>query len=209
MTVNIILHPMKYHPFSGEKDGLLKTLFRYFMQGVLILAPIAITGYVLFWVFDWIDSFLRPFVTYRGIGFLIVIGFIVFMGWISSYFIMESVINFFDHWLERTPGIKILYKSIKDFFQAFAGDKKKFTKAVLANVFNNDVWIVGFLTDDEMEKFNMGAEMVGVYVPQAYNFAGQLYILPKDRVRAIENITAGDAMKYTVTGGVVETEGKV
>lgn len=200
---------MKYHPFTEKRDGLLKTLFRYFMQGVLILAPIAITGYVLFWVFDWIDSFLRPFVTYRGVGFLIVIGFIIFVGWISSYFIMESVINFFDHWLERTPGIKILYKSIKDFFQAFAGDKKKFTKAVLANVFNNDVWIVGFLTDDEMEKFNMGADMVGVYVPQAYNFAGQLYILPKDRVKPIENITAGDAMKYTVTGGVVETEGKV
>jgi uncharacterized membrane protein len=178
------------------------------MQGILILAPIAITGYVLYWVFDWIDSLLRPLVTYRGIGFLIVIAFIIFIGWISSYFIMESVINFFDHWLERTPGVKILYTSIKDFFQAFAGDKKKFTKAVLANVFNNDVWIVGFLTDEEMEKFNMGAEMVGVYVPQAYNFAGQLYILPKDRIKSIENISAGDAMKYTVTGGVVETEGK-
>lgn len=199
---------MKYHSFTKQKEGLAKTLFRYFMQGILIIAPIAITGYVLFWVFDWIDSFLRPYVSYRGVGFLIVIGFVIFVGWISSYFIMESVINFFDHWLERTPGIKILYKSIKDFFQAFAGEKKKFTKAVLANVFNNDVWIVGFLTDDEMEKFNMGADMVAVYVPQAYNFAGQLYILPKDRVKPIENITAGDAMKYTVTGGVVETEGK-
>jgi len=197
---------MKYNPFSQIKDGLVKALFRYFMQGVLIIAPIAITGYVLFWVFDWIDGFLRPFVSYRGIGFLIVLGFIIFVGWISSYFIMESVINFFDHWLERTPGIKILYKSIKDFFQAFAGDKKKFTKAVLANVFSNNVWIVGFLTDEEMDKFNMGADMVGVYVPQAYNFAGQLYILPKDRVKPIESISAGDAMKYTVTGGVVETE---
>ena len=56
-----------------------------------------------------------------------------------------------------------------------------------------------------MEKFSMGADMVGVYVPQAYNFAGQLYILPRNRVREIENISAGDAMKYTVTGGVVET----
>lgn len=194
------------HPFTQRKDGLLKTLFRYFMQGILIIAPIAITGYVLFWVFDWIDSFLRPYVEYRGMGFLIVIAFVIFVGWISSYFIMESVINFFDHWLERTPGIKILYKSIKDFFQAFAGEKRKFTKAVLANVFNNDVWIVGFLTDEEMEKFNMGADMVGVYVPQAYNFAGQLYILPKERVKTIEGITAGDAMKYTVTGGVVETD---
>ena len=199
---------MKYHSTSTPQEGVLKLLFRYFMQGLIILAPIAITGYVLFFVFDWIDSFLRPYVTYTGIGFLIVIGFIIFVGWISSYIIMESLISFFDHWLERTPGIKILYKAIKDFFQAFGGEKKKFTNAVLACVFGNDVWIVGFLTDDEMEKFNMGSDMVGVYVPQAYNFAGQLYILPKDKVRKIENIAAGEVMKYTVTGGVVETQEK-
>lgn len=189
-----------------SKDTVLKTLFRYFVQGVIILAPISITSYILYVVFNWIDSLLRPAVfTQPGIGFLIIIAFIVFVGWLSSYFIMESVINFFDHWLERTPGIKLIYKSIKDFFQAFTGEKKKFKKAVLANVFNNDVWIVGFLTDDELEKFDMGEEMVGVYVPQAYNFAGQLYILPKNRVKPIENISAGDAMKYTVTGGVLET----
>lgn len=195
----------KYLP-SNQKGTILKTLLRYFVQGVIILAPIAITAYILYFVFNWIDSLLRPALfTTPGIGFLLIIAFIVFVGWLSSYFIMESVINFFDHWLERTPGIKLIYKAIKDFFQAFAGDKKKFTKAVLANVFNNDVWIVGFLTDDEMEKFNMGQEMVGVYVPQAYNFAGQLYILPKERVKPIENITAGDAMKYTVTGGIIES----
>lgn len=178
------------------------------MQGLIILAPIVITGYVLYFVFTWIDGFLRPYVPYPGIGFLIIIGFILFVGWVSSYFIMESLISFFDHWLERTPGIKILYSATKDFFQAFGGEKKKFTNAVLANVFGNDVWIVGFLTDDEMKKFDMGADMVGVYVPQAYNFAGQLYILPKDKIRKIENIAAGDVMKYTVTGGVVETQEK-
>jgi len=66
-----------------------------------------------------------------------------------------------------------------------------------------DRWI---LTDEEMGKFEMGADKVGVYVPQAYNFAGQLYILPRSRVRHIENITSGEAMKYTVTGGVVNLD---
>lgn len=121
---------------------------------------------------------------------------------------MGSIINFFDHWLERTPGIKFIYTSIKDFFEAFAGDKKKFTKAVLANVFANDVWIVGFLTDEEMQKFEFGADKVAVYVPQAYNFAGQLYILPREKVKHIQHISSGDAMKYAVTGGVVEMEEK-
>ncbi|MFT3903030.1 MAG: DUF502 domain-containing protein [Niabella sp.] len=199
---------MEESPVKSTNPGLFKTLFRYFMQGVLILAPIAITLYVLYWLFDVIDSFLRPFVSVPGLGFLIIISFIILIGWVSSYIIMESVINFFDHWLERTPGIKLIYKSVKDFFQAFAGNKRKFRQAVLVNVFNNDVWIVGFLTDEEMDKFDMGADMVGVYVPQAYNFAGQLYILPRNRVKQIDHITAGDAMKYTVTGGVAETEDK-
>ena len=49
-----------------------------------------------------------------------------------------------------------------------------------------------------------GADKVAVYVPQAYNFAGQLYILPRDKVKKINNISSGEAMKYAVTGGVVD-----
>ena len=119
---------------------------------------------------------------------------------------MGSAINFFDHLIERTPGVKFIYSSTKDFFEAFAGNKKRFNKSVLANVFSEDVWIIGFLTDEEMEKFEMGADKVAVYVPQAYNFAGQLYILPRHRVRKIDGITSGEAMKYAVTGGVVDLD---
>ena len=119
---------------------------------------------------------------------------------------MGSAINFFDHLIERTPGVKFIYSSTKDFFEAFAGNKKRFNKSVLANVFSEDVWIIGFLTDEEMAKFEMGIDKVAVYVPQAYNFAGQLYILPRERVRKINNITSGEAMKYAVTGGVVDLD---
>ncbi len=184
----------------------LKQIFRYFIQGIIILAPIGITGYVLYWLFDKIDGILRPYINIPGIGFLIIIVFVILVGWVSSYFLMGSFINFFDQWMERTPGIKFIYSSTKDFFEAFAGDKRKFNKAVLANVFSTDVWIVGFLTDEEMAKFEMGSDMVAVYVPQAYNFAGQLYILPRAKVRKIDAITSGEAMKYAVTGGVVELD---
>ncbi|ANH84033.1 hypothetical protein A8C56_17775 [Niabella ginsenosidivorans] len=193
---------------TKKDNSFVKQLIRYFIQGLIILAPIAITIYVLYLLFTWVDNLLRPVVLIPGLGFLIIVLSVIFIGWISSSLIMEALLDFLDHWLERTPGIKILYTSVKDFFQAFAGDKKKFTNAVLANVFDADIWIVGFLTDEELQKFNMGTDMVGVYVPQAYNFAGQLYILPRNRVRTIENISAGEAMKYTVTGGVVHTEDK-
>jgi uncharacterized membrane protein len=189
-----------------QRKSTLKQILRFFVQGLIILAPIGITGYVLYWLFDKVDSILRPYVNMPGLGFAIIILFVILVGWVSSSFLMGSFLNFFDQWMERTPGIKFIYTSTKDFFEAFAGDKRKFNKSVLASVFSEDVWIVGFLTDEEMQKFDMGANMVAVYVPQAYNFAGQLYILPREKVRKIERLTAGEAMKYAVTGGVVDLD---
>lgn len=181
-----------------------KIILQFFLQGLLILAPISITGFLLFWLFEKIDGILLPFVSIRGLGFLIIIAFVIFIGWISSNFLMSSLLHFFDFWLERTPGVKFIYTSVKDFFGAFTGDKKKFDKAVLANVFSEDVWIIGFLTDEELHKFELGNEYVSVYVPQSYNFAGQLYILPRTKIKKINLVTSGEAMKYSVTGGVVE-----
>jgi uncharacterized membrane protein len=135
-----------------------------------------------------------------------IVSFLIFVGWISSTYLVSGFIKFFEKVFDRLPAVKFIYSSVKDFFEAFAGDKKKFDKAVLVNAFSTDVWIVGFLTGEELENFNLGADHVSVYVPQSYNFAGQLYILPREKVRKIEHISAGIAMKYAVTGGVVELE---
>ena len=196
-----------------------KKIIQYFLQGLLIIAPLAITIYAIYWVISTVDGWvpifreavkdaqgnvLRYEVKNYGLGFLIILGAIITIGYLSSFFIQSKLFNLFDHWLEKTPGIKFIYTSTRDFFEAFAGDKKRFNKAVLANVFAEDVWIIGFLTDEEMHKFEMGADHVAVYVPQAYNFAGQLYILPRGKVKKINNISSGEAMKYAVTGGVVD-----
>ncbi|MEO7800435.1 MAG: DUF502 domain-containing protein, partial [Ginsengibacter sp.] len=91
----------------------------------------------------------------------------------------------------------------RDFFEAFAGSKKKFTNNVLANVDNNDVWRVGFITQEDMGQFALN-DYVAVYVPMAYSVAGNVYIIPKDRVRAITNISAAQSMKFAVSGGVTD-----
>ena len=179
---------------KADPKSTAKQILRFFVQGLIILAPIGITAYVLYWLFDLVD------------GIVIIILFVILVGWVSSTFLMGSFISFFDQFMERTPGIKFIYTSTKDFFEAFAGDKRKFNIAVMASVFSEDVWIIGFLTDEEMQKFDMGADKVAVYVPQAYNFAGQLYILPRDKVKKIEHISSGEAMKYAVTGGVVDLD---
>jgi uncharacterized membrane protein len=198
-----------------------KKVFQYFLQGLLVIAPVAITAYTIYWVVSSVDSWIPIFrqpirdlqgniISYEvknyGLGFILILVAVILIGYLSSFFIQSRIFNLFDSWLEKTPGVKFIYSSVRDFFNAFAGDKKKFNKAVLANVFAADVWIVGFLTDEEMSKFEMGADMVAVYVPQAYNFAGQLYVLPRNRIKHIDTISSGEAMKYAVTGGVVDVD---
>ena len=195
------------HPENRPFRSPLKRIVGYFLQGFVILAPIAITAYTLYWLFERVDSILRPYLNIPGLGFLLIIVSVILVGWISSNFLMGGLLNLFDQWMERTPGIKLIYTSTRDFFEAFAGNKRKFNNAVLANVLGPDVWIIGFVTDEELEKFELGADYVSVYVPQGYNFAGQLYILPREKVRKINKISSGDAMKYAVTGGVVDPEG--
>jgi uncharacterized membrane protein len=196
-------------PFSYRK------LLQYFLQGLLILAPIAITAYAIFWVVTSIDSLL-PIFTYKdvqgnvkvqnyGIGFVIIIAVLIIIGYISSFFITGRVVNFVDKILERTPGIKYVYSTTRDFFEAFAGDKKKFTKHVLANVDDNDVWRFGFVTKEDMADFGL-KDYVTVYIPMAYSVAGNVYVIPKERVRPITNISAAQTMKFAVSGGITDVD---
>ncbi|MFM7671018.1 MAG: DUF502 domain-containing protein [Bacteroidota bacterium] len=184
----------------------LRRLPRYFLQGLIILAPIGITLYAMYWLFDQVDQILRPYVSIPGLGFVLIVLGVILVGWVSSIFLVGSFFNILDQWLDRAPGIKFIYTSTKELFEAFAGDKRKFKMPVLASVFEPDVWVIGFLTDEEMDKFDFGHEYVAVYVPQAYNFAGQLYVLPRERIKKIDRIPSGDTMKYAVTGGVAELE---
>ena len=192
-----------------------RKFLQYFLQGLLILAPIAITAYAIFWVVTSIDNLL-PIFTYKdvqgnvrvqnyGIGFLIIIAALIVIGYFSSFFITGRVVSFVDRILEKTPGIKYVYSTTRDFFEAFAGAKKKFTKNVLANVDDNDVWRFGFITREDMEEFGL-KDYVTVYIPMAYSVAGNVYVIPKTRVKTITNISAAQTMKFAVSGGITDVD---
>lgn len=179
-------------------------LIQYFLQGLLILGPVAITIYFIYVVFASIDNILRPAINIPGIGFVIIIGFIILTGYLSSFFVMGRILSVLDKFLEKTPGIKLFYSFLRDFFEAFAGNKKKFTNNVLACVDDTDVWRVGFITQEDMGSFGM-EDYVAVYLPMAYSVAGNVYIVRKERVRPIPNISAAQSMKFAVSGGVTQT----
>jgi uncharacterized membrane protein len=199
-----------------------RNLLKLFLQGLLILAPISITIWTVISAFNWIDGIL-PNLVYSvapkllgtdasglprripGLGFVVFIGMALLVGYISPSFIVSRVVEFAESMLERTPGIKFIYSTIKDFFEAFAGNKRKFTKSVLVCVAAEDVWQVGFITQEELHEFDL-KEYVAVYVPQSYAFAGHLYFVKRDRVRILTDISSADAMKFAISGGVAEVD---
>ena len=191
-----------------------KKLFQYFLQGLLVMAPILITFYVLFSVVSSIDNLLPIFtgrengvvkVQNYGFGFLVIILFIIIIGYFSYFFISNKILLFLDKLMQRLPGLKHIYSTTRDFFEAFAGDKKKFTQNVMANVDDNDVWRVGFITKDDMAEFGL-KDYVAVYVPMAYSVAGNVYVIPRSRIKEITHISSSQTMKFAVSGGVTDID---
>ncbi len=202
-----------------EKEGFkFRKTFQYFLQGLLVIAPVAVTAYTVYWIVSTIDSQIPLFTTRTaegeihvrnyGLGFVIVIVAICLIGYLSSFFIQNRIFNLFDSLLIKTPGIRFIYSTVKEFFEAFAGEKKKFNKPVIANIDDNDVWRVGFITQEEAIEFGFN-EYVAVYIPMSYSIAGNVYLLPKNRIKLIPNVNATDAMKFAISGGVTKVEHEV
>lgn len=198
-----------------EKPFEYSKLLQYFLQGLLIMAPVSISIYTLYFVvssidglipiFSYIDETGRVRVQNYGLGFLVIIAAIILLGYFSSFFITGRIVSFMDKFFQKTPGLKHIYSTTRDFFEAFAGDKKKFTHNVLANVDDNDVWRVGFITKEDMTDFGLKG-YVAVYIPMAYSVAGNVYVIPRERVKPITNISSAQTMKFAVSGGVTEIE---
>lgn len=200
--------------------AILKRLLQYFFQGLIVLAPIGITIWVVISLFNVVDNLLPSIVQnlapdlvrkdangesirMPGLGFVVVIVLVLLVGWLSSLFAVNRIVALLDTVLEKTPGIKFIYSSVKDFLEAFAGNKKKFNQPVLVNVDGEGVWRIGFITQEAGTDFGL-ADHVTVYVPHSYAISGITYFVPKHKIKPLPKIGAADAMKFTVSGGVTD-----
>ena len=204
------------------RKKILSSVAQLFFQGVVVLAPIGVTIWVVVSLFNWVDNFLPNLLNFifplqfaevngqipkvTGLGFVVAITLVLFIGWLSSLFFVERLVSIFDKLLEKTPGIKIIYSSVKDFLEAFAGNKKKFDQPVLVNVDSMDVWRIGFITQKNTEHFGL-KDFVTVYVPHSYAISGITYIVSADRIKKMpKGVNASEAMKYVVSGGVTTVD---
>ena len=204
------------------RKKILSSVAQLFFQGVVVLAPIGVTIWVVVSLFNWVDNFLPNLLNFifplqfaevngqipkvTGLGFLVAITLVLVVGWLSSLFFVERLMSLFDKLLEKTPGVKIIYSSVKDFLEAFAGNKKKFDQPVLVNVDSTDVWRIGFITQKNTEHFGL-KDFVTVYVPHSYAISGITYIVSADRIKKMpKGVNASEAMKYVVSGGVTTVD---
>ena len=177
----------------------MKRISRYFLQGLLFLVPLFATMYVIYWVFIRIDRILN--LPVPGLGFVVTIVFITLVGFGASNFLTRNLVHLIDRVFARLPLVKMLYTAIKDLVNAFVGDKKSFNRPVQVVIDReSNLRVIGFATRESLDSIGIKDSMA-VYLPQSYNFAGNLIIVDRGQVIPM-SADPGEVMKLVVSGGV-------
>lgn len=185
----------------------MKKLIYFFLQGILYIAPIGITAYIIYLVFSFVEGLLKETlvnlldVYIPGLGLIVLIVILILIGLIGQTIIARPFKLLFKRVLSRIPLLKVVFSAFNDLFSAFVGKQRKFNRPVLVlvNPISN-LEKLGFLTEDDLSIINE-KEKVAVYFPHSYNFSGELFIVPKERVRPID-MNPAEVMKFIVSAGV-------
>jgi uncharacterized membrane protein len=187
----------------------MKNLVRYFINGLLLIAPAFLTLYIIYilvtYVDDFIQGFVQPYIHFhlRGLGIVTMLVVITLLGFLGKSIIFSPLRGFADRMFRKAPLVKILYSAIQDLLTAFVGKEKKFNKPVLVKMNQSpELEKIGFITTEDLKDLHI-SEKVAVYFPYSFTFSGELYIVPKENVKLLD-VTATEAMKFVISGGVTK-----
>ncbi len=176
----------------------MKKITRYFLEGLLLIIPSGVTIYFFYYLLISVDSLFK--LKYPGLGFVISVGIIILVGFIASNIFTKGIVRIVDSMFSKLPFIKIIYTSLRDLTEAFVGDKKKFNQPVLVNLKEDgSIQIPGFITETDLSAIGSSGK-VAVYLPQSYNFAGNLLLVNKDDLVLLQ-VESTDLMTFIVSGG--------
>jgi uncharacterized membrane protein len=177
----------------------MRRLLNYFLRGLALIAPAAITIYVCWRVFTGIDRLLG--LSVPGLGFVITIALITLVGFVASNLLARTLLAGVEAIFTRLPFVRLLYTSSRDLFGAFVGEKRRFDKPVLVTLLPQSParWL-GFITRESLAELGLATD-VAVYLPQSYNFAGQLLVLPSSALTPLD-AASSEVMAFIVSGGV-------
>ena len=185
-------------------ESVTNIFLKNFFQGLLIIGPIGLTIYVIYFVITSVDSIIPSVAkVIPGLVFISIILATAVLGYLGNKFVVgRFFVDAVDRLLEKTPGIKHIYSPTKDVMSSFVGDKKKFSDPVWVKTNENpEIWRIGFLTQKEMadvEKHNY----VAVYLPHSYAISGWVIVTEEKNIKPVVGMSAASAMKFAVSGGV-------
>ncbi len=205
-----------------ERIGLIGRLRAYFLAGVLVTAPIAITIYIAWWFVSFIDGHIRPLIpssynpenylpfSIPGIGVLTVIVVVTLIGAFTAGYVGRLMLGLSEGVVERMPVVRSVYSAVKQIFETVLAKKSNaFREVVVLQYPRPGVWSLGFITGaahPEVEEVCAtdihGEEMVNVFIPCAPPTTGFLVMAPRHEVKVL-NITVEDGLKMVMSGGIV------
>lgn len=176
-------------------------LINYFLKGLLIVIPFAITYYIIKYIVLAVDNYVN--VGIPAAGFFIVITSITLLGVIGSSIFTKPLFALMDQIVSRIPFVKLIYSSTKELMEAFVGDKRKFDKPVIVEMAPG-IFKPGFITQTDLTDMNLDG-LVAVYLPHSYNFSGNVFLVAADKIRPFDSDPT-NVMKFIVSGGVTHID---
>jgi uncharacterized membrane protein len=194
------------------KQNFFKSLVNYFFQGLLFIAPISVTVWAIYIMFNWINGILQGYIdeligiSIPGLGLVILLIAILLIGFLGSTIVFRPIINYFDRLLVKAPLIKIIYTAVKDLVSAFVGQKRRFNKPVLVRLGKEShLEKIGFITNEDLTLLGQPNEKVAVYLPHSYAWSGNLFIVPVASVTPIK-ASSTEVMKFIISAGVTQID---
>lgn len=177
-------------------------LLKNFLRGLVIVVPSALTVYLLYQTFIWLDRLLKVdalSIDIPGLGVAILFAFILLVGVVAGNFVGRELFQFAEKIFTKAPIVRIVYAAIKDLLEAFVGNKRRFDRPVTVLV-GDHVKVFGFVTREELGALGSDGD-VAVYVPFSYTWDGCLVVVSRERVRPLDADSAS-VMALVVSGGV-------
>ncbi|MGJ8583091.1 MAG: DUF502 domain-containing protein [Marinosulfonomonas sp.] len=208
------------HEETRKKRRLFPRLRANFLTGLVVVAPISLTIYLILTVIGWIDSWVLPFVpshyrpdqyigiNLRGVGVVIFLIFTVIVGWLAKGFIGRSFLAWAESMVDRMPVVRSLYNGLKQIAETvFAQTDTSFERACLVEYPRKGIWAVAFISTTTKGEVNTripkDEQMISVFLPTTPNpTSGFLLFVPQSDVIELD-MTVEDAAKLVISAGLV------
>jgi len=189
----------------------MKKQLGIFLAGVLVLIPLAVTAYTVYWLGSTLDALGREILPGMklptGVGALILIAGVYLVGLATRFWVFQAFWSFLEKTITRMPGIKMLYESIRDMLQLFGGDASKMGQVVQYTPPGSNMRMLGIRTNDNppYARDSRGVGTVAVYLPFTYMFGGITVYCEPDRIEEID-MPVEQCMKLCATAFVGKEE---